>query len=43
MEEVCAAISFLLRSSMNTTGSTMVHQMPPMGRFSKKSNKPVRW
>ena len=43
MEEVCAAISFLLRSSMNTTGSTMVHQMPPpVGAFirTRKRTRP---
>lgn len=36
MEEVCAATSFLQRSSMNTTGSTMVRQMPPLiGAFTR--------
>ena len=43
MEEVCTAISFLLRSSMNTTGSTMVHQMPPLvGAFirTRKRTRP---
>lgn len=47
MEEVCAATSFLQRSSMNTTGSTMVHQMPPLiGAFTrtrKRTSPQMDW